>query len=529
MPRVLVTDPLSDAGLAALKERGVQVEVKTGLDEAALAQAIDGYDGLIVRSGTHVTETILDAARSLRVVGRAGVGVDNIDEEAATRHGVLIMNTPLGNTISACEHTLALILAVARNIPQAHATVSGGGWDRKKFGGTELAGKTLGVVGLGRIGREVAARAKAFQMRILGYDPYVSQDAAKRLDIELCDLDDLLARSDVVTLHTPLTDETKGLIGKARLATMKPTAILVNVARGGLVDETALAAAVKEGKLGGAALDVFETEPPSESPLLGLPNVVLTPHLGASTREAQEKVARQVADQVADYLLEGKVRNATNLTHPPDPALAPYLRLVEAMGRFAVQLADGHPGALTVDCRGEIAALDVAPMLAGGLVGVLGRASADRVNLVNAEQKAKAFGLKATLTQTEDVEDYTSSVRITLKTDKEDVTVLGTHMARLGGRIVEINGYDVEFKPTGRFLVVGHRDQPGTIAKISSILGDANINIAQMVVGRLEERGPAVSILRVDDPVPDDILQEIRTALDVPGVRLVEVSAGNGF
>jgi D-3-phosphoglycerate dehydrogenase len=523
--RILVADPLSPAGIRALEERGLTVDVKTGLPEKDLVATIGAYDGLIVRSATHVNEAVLAAAKRLRVVGRAGVGVDNIDEGAATRHGVLVMNTPTGNTLSACEHTMALMLALARNVPQAHASVAAGDWDRKGFAGVELADKTLGIVGLGRIGREVATRAQGFGMRILGFDPYVSPEAARKAGIELADLDEVLAQADFVTLHTPLTEETKRLINAERIARMKPGVRLVNVARGGLIDEAALAEALEAGHVAGAALDVFETEPPKDSPLLGLKNVVLTPHLGASTAEAQEKVALQVAQQVADFLLVNKVRNATNLTHPPAPEMEPYIRLAQAIGTFAVQMAEGNPSAVVVDCRGEVGGMDAHPVAWAALVGILGRASADRVNLVNAEQKAEAFGIKVTLTQTESVEDYASSVRLTLKTDKGEVGILGTYLARLGGRIVEINGYDVEFKPTGRFLVVAHQDQPGTVAKISNVLGTNNINIAQMVVGRLAPRGQAVSILRLDDPVPQEVLAELRAVLDTPDIRVVEVPA----
>jgi D-3-phosphoglycerate dehydrogenase / 2-oxoglutarate reductase len=525
-PRVLVADALSDAGVAAMKAKGLHVDVRTGLARSDLLKAVADYDALIVRSGTHVDEAVFKAARRLRVVGRAGVGVDNIDEEAATRHGVLVMNTPLGNTISACEHTWALLLAVARHIPQAHASVASGAWDRKAFAGVELAGKTLGVVGLGRIGREVAQRAQAFQMKVVAYDPFLAADAARAIGVELLDIDTLLAQSDFVTLHTPLTDSTRHLVNAQRLKACKPGLRIINAARGGLIDEQALANALDEGRVAGAGLDVFETEPPGDSPLARHPHVVATPHLGASTKEAQDKVALMVAEQVAAYLADGKVTNATNLTAPPDPAIEPFVRLAEAMGSFAFQLAEGQPSVLTVECRGEVARHKAQPVAVSALVGILRHATDERINLVNAEQKAKGMGLQLVFSQSETSPDYASSCRVTLKTDRGTVGLLGTHLARLGGRVVEINGYDVEFKPTGRFLVVPHKDQPGTVAKISSILGGANINIAQMVVGRLAPRGQAISILRVDDPVGPKILETIRTTLSAPGVRLVEVGGG---
>ena len=524
--KVLVADALSEAGIEMLRKRGIHVDAKVGLNEDELVKIIVDYDGLIVRSATKATRRILEAGKNLKVVGRAGVGVDNIDEAAATERGILVMNTPAGNTLSAAEHTMALLLSLARQIPQAAASLRRGEWDRKTYAGVELAGKTLGIIGLGRIGREVASRAKAFQMRVVAFDPFISPEVAKELSVELGAMEKLFAESDFLTIHTPLTQQTERLLGAAELAKMKKGARVLNVARGGIVDEQALHDALKSGHLGGAALDVFQDEPPKNSPLLALANFIGTPHLGASTQEAQEKVALQVAEQVAEYLAEGKIANAVNLTVPPHPLILPFIELTEHMGSFASQIGDGNPVEVHVECRGDVTKHNTHPIAVAGLAGVLSRASDERINLVNAEGKAKEHGLRLVHTQTTAIQDYTSSVRLTLKTNEGEVTLLGTHLARLGARVVEIQGFEVEFKPHGRFLVIQHRDQPGTIAKISSILGRENVNIAQMVVGRESARGKAFSILRVDDPIAPAILDEIRKALNVPNVRHVHIRKG---
>ncbi len=520
--RVLVADPLSEAGLELLKRRGIQADVKTGLPEADLAKAIADYDALVVRSGVQVTRRVLEAGKKLRVVGRAGVGVDNIDEAAATDLGVLVMNTPLGNTLSAAEHTFALLLSLARRVPPAVASLKEGKWDRKSFAGVELNGKTLGIIGLGRIGREVATRARAFGMRVLAFDPYINKDLAQEHGVELAPMDRILGEADFLTLHTPLTQETQKLMGETEIRAMKKGSYLLNVARGGIVDEKALADALRSGHLAGAALDVYAEEPPRNRDLFALPNFVGTPHLGASTAEAQEKVAFQIADQVADYLLEGKITNAVNMPHPVVAALQPFVDLAYGMGSFAAQLAAGQPDEFQVTCRGEVAKFDTHAVAASALAGVLSR-STEGTNLINAERRAREHGLRFVQTKTEDIQDYAASVEVALKTEAGETRLLGTSLAKLGPRIVQVKGYEVEFKPYGRFLVVQHRDQPGTIAKISTVLGRQNINIAQMVVGRLEARGPAVSILRVDDPVPPAAVDEIRSALGQASVQFVTV------
>lgn len=520
--RVLVADPLSDAGLAILRQRGLEVDVRTGLPEDKIVEIVGGYDALLVRSATQATRRVLEAGTKLRVVGRAGVGVDNIDEPAATERGILVMNAPLGNTLSAAEHTWALLLSLARRVPQAVASLKGGKWDKKSFAGVEVNGKTLGVVGFGRIGREVAFRARAFGMKVLVVDPYISKDVAREAVVEIVPMERLLTDSDFLTIHTPLTAETQKLLGAEELARMKKGSYVLNVARGGIIDEAALAAALKSGHLAGAALDVFADEPSKNTELMALPNFVGTPHLGASTAEAQEKVALQISQQVADYLLDGKISNAVNMPHPVEATLQPFVDLAYGMGSFAAQLSSGQPEEVQVTCRGEVARFDTHAVASAALAGVLSR-STPGTNLINAERRARDHGLKFLQSKTENIEDYASSVEVVLKTDRGPTRILGTGLARLGPRIVEIDGYEVEFKPYGRFLVIQHRDQPGTIAKMSTVLARENVNIAQMVVGRLEQRGPAVSILRVDDPVPASVVEEIRRVLALPTVRYVTV------
>lgn len=522
MARVLVADALSPVGVDHLRARGLDVEVKTGLSEADLVQAAGNVDALIVRSATTVTRTVFEAAANLKVVARAGVGVDNVDTEAATDHGVLVVNAPMGNTVSAAEHTFALLLSLARRVPQAVASLKAGQWDRKAFAGVELSEKTLGVIGMGRIGREVAARARAFGMRVVAFDPFISKDVAKDAGVALSTFDDLLAQADFVTVHVPLTPETENLLDAAQLAKLRPTAYVLNVARGGIIDEGALTKALKTNRLAGAAVDVFAEEPPTNAELIALPNFIGTPHLGASTAEAQEKVALAAAKQVADYLLEGTIVNAVNMPHPVAPALQPYVELAQGMGAFAAQLAMGQLEEVAVTSRGEIARHDTRSLSAAALAGVLSR-SAPNTNLINAQLRAKEHGIRCVETKTESIQDYASSVELVLRTESGETTLLGTSLQRLGPRIVALNGYEAEFKPSGRFLVVHHQDEPGTVAKISTELGRANINIAQMVVGRMQERGPAVSILRVDDPVPAQVLEEIRAVLNGAPARYVTV------
>ena len=524
--RVLVTDSLQEVGVEALRAEGLQVDVVPTLPPAELARRIAPYAGLVVRSATRVTAEVVEAAAALEVIGRAGVGLDNVDVEAATRRGVVCMNTPGGNTIAAAEHTLALLLATARRLPQAHAHLKGGKWERERFLGAEVYGKTLGVVGLGRIGAEVARRAQGFQMSVIAYDPFLGAEVAQRLGVELVDLDTLYRRADFITVHVPLTKETRGLIGAAELARMKDGVRLVNCARGGVVDEAALAAAVQSGKVAGAALDVFETEPPWGSPVLDLDAVVVTPHLGASTEEAQTQVAAAIAQQVADLLVRGVVRNAVNAPSV-DPEvlkeLAPYLGLAQKLGAFLGQLARGRMREVTLRYAGEVAALAVEPLTVTFLRALLAVILEETVTDVNAPYLARQRGLRVVESKTAVGEDFASLVSAELTTDAGRWQVAGTLFNRKDPRIVQVDGYGLEAHPSGWMLVFSNDDVPGVIGRIGTLFGARGINIAGMQLGRVAPGGRAVSILNLDSAVPDDVLAELRAHPHIRSATLVRL------
>ena len=523
--RVLIADPIAPEGADILKKQGIDVDTRTGLSEDELVAAIGQYDGLIVRSETQVTLAVLAAAGQLLVVGRAGVGYDNIDLEAATGAGVIVVNAPSSNTISAAEHTMAMILSAARHVPQAHASLAGGEWNRRKFIGTELRGKTLGIVGLGRIGSEVAHRAMAFDMRIIGYDPFVAEDYAHRIGAEIVSLSKVLEESDIVTLHTPVTDATRHLIGEEELARMKIGAILINCARGGLVDEDALLQALENGRLGGAALDVFVTEPPSDSPLFRLPNVVVTPHLGASTEEAQTNVALEVTEQMVD-VFEGRApRYAVNAPLvPPETAaeLAPYLPLALVVGQLASQMVDGQPERLTITFQGTVAEFATDILGATVLRGFLQTGSAMRINIVNATLEAHRRGIHVQQNKdTEQMPPYSNLLSLEVHTSSGDTNIGATLTERGQAEIVRINGYHVNILPSGgHWLMVSHTDQPGMLGAMGTITGANNINIASLQVNRESVRGPALTVVNIDEaPMPEHIAA--MTAID--GVDLVRV------
>jgi D-3-phosphoglycerate dehydrogenase len=525
--RVLVTDALHAVGVEALRKQGLGVDVAGTLDEPALLARIGDYEGLIVRSATRVTRAVLAAGGRLEVVGRAGAGVDTIDVDAATERGVVVMNTPGGNTTAVAEHTLALLLALARRVPAADASLKAGRWDKSRLGGVELFGKTLGVVGLGRIGREVARRALGFRMQVIGYDPYLPRDAAERLGVESVELEDLLSRADVVSLHVPLTAETRHLLGAAELARMKPGVRLVNCARGGLVDEAALAAAIASGHVAGAALDVFEQEPPPpDHPLLRLPEVVVTPHLGAATDEAQTAVALAIAEQVADALVRGLVTNAVNLPAvDPETAKeqAPYVPLALAMGRFLAQMADGRMGEVRLTCAGEVARRPSEALTLALLRGLLGAILSEPVTDVNARLVARARGLRVTETASHESADYASLLAAELVTDRGTTSVAGTLFHRREPRFVAIDGYPLEALPQGYMLVFANQDVPGVIGRIGTLCGRHGINIAGMQLGRERRGGRAVSVLNLDDPMPPGVLEELRAMPDIVFARLVRL------
>jgi D-3-phosphoglycerate dehydrogenase / 2-oxoglutarate reductase len=524
--RVLVTDSLQEVGVEALRAEGLEVVVVPPLPAADLAQRIAPYAGLIVRSATKVTAEVIEAAAALEVIGRAGVGLDNIDVDAATRRGIVCMNTPGGNTIAAAEHTIALLLATARKLPQAHAHLKAGKWERERFLGAEVYGKTLGIVGLGRIGAEVARRAQGFAMTVIAFDPYLTEEVAQRLGVELVDLDTLYRRADFITVHVPLTKDTRGLIGAAELARMKDGVRLVNCARGGIVDEAALAAAVQAGKVAGAALDVFDREPPWGSPVLDAEAIVVTPHLGASTEEAQSSVAVAIAQQVADLLLRGLVRNAVNAPSVDSELLkelAPYLTLAEKLGSFLGQVARGRMGEVTLRYAGEVGGLTVQPLTVTFLRGLLAVILEENVTDVNAPYLARQRGLRVVESKTPASEDFASLVSAELKTDAGVFQVSGTLFHRREPRIVEVDGYRMEAHPAGWMVVFTNEDVPGVIGRIGTLFGAHRINIAGMQLGRRAPGGHAVSILNLDSPVPDHVLAELRALPNIRSATLVRL------
>lgn len=528
--RIFVADDISDSGLQPLRDAGFRVEKRAGLSSSDLQKALAGAAGLIVRSETKVTSDLLDKSPDLRVVGRAGVGVDNIDVAAATEHGVVVMNAPDGNTITTAEHTLALIIALARRVPQANTSLKSGNWERKRFIGVELQGKTLGIVGLGRIGRVVASRARAFGMTIVAFDPFIAPEQAKDLEIELAPLEEVFARADFLTVHTPLTNETRGIIDDDAFAKMKKGVRIINCARGGLIKESALYEAIKSGIVAGAALDVFEKEPPtSEHPLLSLDEVIVTPHLGASTAEAQEGVAFTVAEQMRDYLLTGALRGAVNV-----PALGakelhtlqPYLELAGRLGRFQAQLVDSAVREVRLEYAGEIVDLDAAPVTRAFLAGLLRDVSA-RVNLVNAFLIAEERGINVTTSYVRSGVDTVPAIQTRVISDKGEQTVSGTlfgygNQAR-EGRLTEINGFHIEAVPHGYMLVLRNRDVPGVIGQIGTLLGSAGINISRFQLGRRERGGEAMAVVEVDAPLDPQLLDRLRSSEQVLSALQVEL------
>ncbi|MEY3298001.1 MAG: D-3-phosphoglycerate dehydrogenase [Cyanobacteriota bacterium] len=519
MPKVLVSDPIDQVGIDILSQVA-QVDVNTSLSPEELVNVIGDYDALMIRSGTRVTKAVIEAGNNLKIIGRAGVGVDNVDVPEATRRGIVVVNSPEGNTIAAAEHALAMMMSLSRYIPSADASVKSGEWKRKDFTGVEVYKKTLGVVGLGKIGSHVATVARAMGMKLLAYDPFISADRAEQLGCRLVELDFLFREADYITLHIPKTPETANLINAATLATMKPTARIINCARGGIIHEADLAQALRDGVIGGAALDVYASEPLGESELRDLgKNVILTPHLGASTEEAQVNVAIDVAEQIRDVLLGLPARSAVNIPGlRPEvlEKLGPYLQLAETLGNLVGQLAGGRVEELTVRIQGDFASGDSKPIMIAALKGLLSHALQERVNYVNASIEAKERGIHVIETRDEDIRDYAGSLNLKAKGS------LGEHSATgvlLGGseiRVTDIDDFPINVPPTQHMLFTLHRDMPGIIGKIGSLLGSFNVNIASMQVGRKIVRGDAVMVLSLDDPLPEGILEEI---IKVDGIR----------
>ena len=525
--KVFVADDVNEEKLLPLKEAGINVVKETKLPPDELAEKIKDADGVIVRSATKITADLMDKAEKLKVVGRAGVGVDNIDIKAATERGIVVMNAPDGNTITTAEHTIALLVSLARNVPQAHAKLQSGTWDKKSFVGVELNGKTLGVIGLGRIGKHVSNIAKGFGMKIFAFDPFVSEEQAKEAGIELGTLDEVFERADFITIHTPVTDETRGIIGKEAFSKMKDGVRLINCARGGLVDEDAMLEAIESGKVAAAALDVYSSEPINEdSPLLQNGRIITTPHLGASTTEAQEGVALTVAEQMRDYLLTGELRNAVNapsLAAEELDALQPFIDLAEKLGRFQAQIMGKDAlSEVEIEYTGELAEKDAAPVTRAFLAGLLRDVSA-RVNVVNAIHIAEERGINITTSYKTSTKGSNYDLKTRVSTVDAEQTAAGMVFANGEGRITQIGDFKIEAIPTGYMLITKNKDVPGVIGKIGTMLGDNNINISRFYLGREAEGGEALAVIEIDSPLEGNVLEDLRNIEPVNVARQVKL------
>ncbi|OQW46444.1 MAG: phosphoglycerate dehydrogenase [Proteobacteria bacterium SG_bin6] len=518
MPKVLISDKMDPQAAAIFRARGVEVDEITGKTPDELKAIIGDYDGLAIRSSTKVTKDILAHATNLKVIGRAGIGVDNVDIPAASAKGVVVMNTPFGNSITTAEHAIALMFALARQLPEADASTQAGKWEKNRFMGVELYAKTLGLIGCGNIGSIVAERALGLRMKVIAYDPFLTPERAVELGVEKVDLDTLLARADFISLHTPLTDQTRNILSAEALAKTKKGIRIVNCARGGLIDEAALKAALDSGHIAGAALDVFAEEPAKASPLFGTPGFVSTPHLGASTTEAQVNVAIQVAEQMADYLVSGGITNALNvpsLSAEEAPKLKPYMALAEKLGSLVGQLSHGALGGVAIEVEGAAASLNQKPITSAVLAGML-RVHSDTVNMVNAPFLAKERGLDVREVRHDREGDYHTLVRVTVKTQAGERSVAGTLFGDQAPRLVELFGIKVEADLAGHMLYVVNEDAPGFIGRLGSTLGDAGVNIATFHLGRRSAGGEAVLLLSVDEPVTAALIAQVRA---LPGVR----------
>jgi D-3-phosphoglycerate dehydrogenase len=524
MPKVLIADELSDRAAEIFTERGVEVDVATGLTAAELVARIAGYDGLTIRSATRVSEAVLAAAKNLKVVGRAGIGVDNVDVAAATQRGIVVMNAPFGNSITTAEHAIALMMSLARQVPAANTSTQAGKWEKKRFMGVELTGKILGLVGCGNIGSIVAERALGLKMRVIAYDPYLSPERAEDLCIQKVGLDELLGRADFISLHVPLNDSTRNLIDAAALAKAKKGVRIINCARGGIVVEKDLLAALNSGQVAGAALDVFEQEPARDNALFGRDDVIATPHLGAATSEAQEKVAVQIAEQMSDYLLTGAVVNALNIpavSAEEAPKLRPYIALAELLGSFAGQLTETGLKAIRVEFEGHVATLNTRPLMAAVLTGLL-RPLLESVNMVSAPAIARQRNIGCTEIKTDQPGDYETLIRLTVTTERWTRSVAGTLFGGSRPRVVEVKGIPIEAELGAHMLYITNRDKPGVIGDLGRTLGDAKVNIATFHLGRAEDGGDAIALLQIDQAVDKALLKKLASLPNIVQVKALE-------
>lgn len=525
--KVIITDPIAQDGVEILRKAGIEVEENLGLSPGELLEAIRGVDGLVIRSNTKVIQDVVDVADSLKVVGRAGTGLDNVDIPACNKKGIVVMNTPGGNTNSAAEHTISMLMALSRHIPQATASMKAGKWEKKRFQGQEVAGKTLGIIGSGRIGTIVCRIAHGLKMKTMAYDPYARPEVMEKYGIELTDLDSVLAEADYISVHTPLTDDTRGMLNADLFNRMKDGAMVLNCARGGIVNEKDMYDALVSGKLGGAALDVFENEPTTlEHPLLGLDNFICTPHLGASTREAQENVAVAVARQIADYLIKGEVRNAVNVPSVSSEVLAvlkPVLNLAEKMGTFQGYLADGPLEEVIISYQGDISEIDTAPVTISVLKSLLTPVLREEVNFVNAPVIAEERGIKVVESRSKTSEDFNNLLVVTVKTANATHTVTGTIFGKKEPRIVRLDDFRVDAVPEGHMLLIFNEDKPGVIGRIGATLGEGGHNIARMQVGQDMDHHKNVILLTTDEKVKPDVLKKLRTRKGVGGLVAIEL------
>jgi D-3-phosphoglycerate dehydrogenase len=521
MPKVLISDKMNPLAAEIFQKAGVEVDVKTGMSPEELKEVIGEYDGLAIRSATKVTADIISAAKNLKVIGRAGIGVDNVDREAATAAGIIVMNTPFGNSITTAEHAIAMMFALARQIPQANESTHAGKWEKSKFMGVELYGKTLGVIGCGNIGSIAANRGLGLKMDVIAFDPFLTDERAVEIGVSKVELDELFEKADFITLHVPKNEKTKGLLNKEAFAKMKDGVRIINCARGGIIVEEDLKEALDSGKVAGAALDVFETEPATGNVLFGHPNVICTPHLGASTTEAQVNVALQVAEQMADYLMNGAITNALNMpsiSAEDAPRLKPYMRLAEQLGSFAGQITESAIKDIEIEYQGPVAELNTRPLTQLILSSLL-KPLLDTVNMVNAPQLAKARGIDVSETKSATSKDYQTAIIIRVKTEERDRTLTGTLFAGTEPRIVEVEGVPIEAALAENMLFIRNEDKPGLIGAMGTILGNAGQNIADFRLGRLEAGETAVCLVSLDAPVPDDLFAKVK---ELPQIRQVK-------